>query len=195
MTGRKASSKSIKRDGRKENGQSSVSAKRMNKIRQNIYKETLRHVDHDIGMTNVMLNRMAKRLCPNLYRGLYTMYKLKSISFRPPFSIIVNVGQHFVTAYVTKEYILYFDSYGRKCCITEEMCDFLTKYNCPVYYNKSKLQSATSTHCGLYALLFAAYVDLARKPFELFFYTRAGKKNDELCKLYLQKIVDHVNMQ
>ena len=190
-TGRKGRSASTLRVRRKENKKLS---KRDTRLHRKISTKIAKHVDADIGMTNVMLNKLARILCPNLYRGLFSVEKLKSISFRPPFSIIVNVGLHFVTVFVAKNHILYFDSYGKNC-IRREMCDFMAKYNCRIYYNKSKLQKRTSTHCGLYALLFAAYVDLTTKPFELYFYKRAGKKNDELCKMYLQKIVSHVNVE
>ena len=189
MTGKREGRKKRCR-GRRRAGMADIFAVATKKIS----KEISEHVDAEIGVTNEILDEFAKKLCPRLYRGLFNLTDLKNLNICAPFTIILNVGFHFVCVHTRGKRLLYVDSYGLRCR-NKVVCKFLSGFKIPIVFNKVRLQSPKSKHCGMYALLFAAYLDFPKKPFKLKFHTRAaGKKNDELCMVYLDKLVSHMNV-
>jgi hypothetical protein len=153
------------------------------------------HVNKEWGMTNDLVHYLANALCPNLYKGLYTPNQLLPFllqgrkSTARPFTMIVNVGRHYVTVYCHKDYVLYLDPFG-KPCVQPTVRHVLQNLSAPLFYNKTRIQCKSSNHCGLYAILFACYYDRARKR-KLKFYDRASKKNDKLCVLYLHRLLNN----
>ena len=169
----------------------------MTKKRQRaIVAELKRHVSAVDGMTNVMVNKLARALCSKKYKGLYMPSQLeqkrKTVLARTPFSTIVNTGRHFVGIIGHNDTIFYLDSYGLPC--TEERTrTFLHSFpNKTVVYNKKRIQGLKSMFCGLYAILFVTYFDKPRS-FRLNFKGRVGergKANEELCLQYLTRLIN-----
>jgi hypothetical protein len=158
-------------------------------------KELRKHVSAEDGMTNVMVNKLARAFCSKKYKGLYMPHELakkrKTVFARSPFSTIVNVGRHFVVILGFDKTIMYLDSYGLPC--TEKKTEaFLRSFpSKAVFYNNKRIQGSQSMFCGLYAVLFATYFDRPRS-FSLRFKTRVGKRgkaNEELCLQYLSRLV------
>ena len=122
-------------------------------------------------------------------------------SIKKNFSIIINVGHHFVFLYWSPLEVFYIDSLGR--AITHEKVQaFINNHvdieKCSVFYNTAHVQSQLSTHCGWYTILFTLYVDrcAARqtgKHFDRFtqlrFYSHSLLRNDDLCMQYIEKLL------
>jgi hypothetical protein len=166
----------------------------INVATKKISKEVKDHVDEHIGVTNEILDEFARKLCPRLYKGLFNpSTNLLRLNICAPFTIILNVGFHFVCVHTTGKKVFYIDSYGLMCR-NRVVWKFLRQFKIPIVINRARLQSPKSRHCGMYALLFATYLDLPKKPFKLKFHNRARKKNDQLCMLYLDKLVTHIDI-
>ena len=153
-----------------------------------------KHVDRDWGMTNKLVDALGRRLAPKTYKGLLTADELRDWTVpQPPFSIIVNTIRHFVAIVVTTEYILYFDSYGLACFLPP-VCRFLNKLKrslkLPLLHNRSKLQSVTSQHCGLFALSLVAHHEDLDSAEPLPFVNRACALNDRRSVSYLIKALE-----
>lgn len=154
------------------------------------------HVSKDWGMTNDMVNDIAMALCPNLYKGLYMPEHLLRISMagnilqqqqQQPFTMIINVGKHFVTVVSHEKYVLYLDPFGIPC-MQPQVRQFLRGLHSKIFYNKTQIQQLKSKHCGLYAVLFALYYDVPARSTRLKFDENASEKNDKLCTVYLHKL-------
>lgn len=152
------------------------------------------HVSKDWGMTNDMVNYIAMTLCSTLYKGLYMPKHLLRISMagnilQRPFTMIINVGKHFVTVVCHKNYVLYLDPFGMPC-LQPEVRRFLQGLRSKIFYNKTQIQQLKSKHCGLYAVLFALYYDVPSRELRLKFHKNASEKNDKLCTVYLHKLMN-----
>ena len=183
-----------RRDASREKRPSPVAI--MRKKRRELMRISNVFSDHvsEFGMSNALLDAFARQLCPNYYRGVVSAWRLRECNFRKPFTIICNIGLHFVTIHAGTGLTLYMDSYGKQCKLPS-MLKFLTRMGKPVCFNERRIQLATSQYCGLYALLFAAYTDLkdaGALPFRLAFSNRACLKNDKLCKMYLHKLLNYL---
>lgn len=158
---------------------------------ENVSRIITQHANKIDGLSNEIVHKLAKILCPCLYKGFFNWYELTNIKCKTityPFTIIVNTVHHFVTIHSRKDYILYLDSYGQPCT-NSTVRNFLRRCkNMKVLYNTMRIQSKNSMHCGLYALLFAMYYDDPSQPFLLKFSSKASKKNDKLCVEYLQRL-------
>ncbi|MCG8668779.1 MAG: hypothetical protein MI867_05155, partial [Pseudomonadales bacterium] len=138
---------------------------------------------------------LAKKLCPNLYAGLFMPSELKSthvsrLRRRRAFNCILNVGQHFVTVVARPGYLLYLDSFGLPA-LHKDVINFLHSLSSSreIFQNKKQIQRGSSMHCGLYALLFTCYFDKPQQSFRLHFTKMPGPRNDALCVDYLEKLV------
>lgn len=80
---------------------------------------------------------------------------------RRNFSIIVNVGMHFVTLFSEGDLVYYVDSLGLPVW-REELKNFILErfpHKRRYCYNPRQIQDWNSSHCGLYAALFTVYLE------------------------------------
>ena len=126
----------------------------------------------------------------NKFKGVYPFKNLPdSLKKESHFSIIVNIGHHFVTLHVKPTYILYIDSFGQPIS-NREILDFLGKklHHIPLYYNTRQIQSLYSSHCGIYAIFFILYHD-KRINLPMKFSNQDLLQNDFLCIQHIKSIV------
>lgn len=166
-----------------------IDADVMNKV-QKLLKS---HVSQEWGITNDLVQDIAATLCPgDTYKGLYMPDQLSRIvsmkSVHRPFTLIVNVGRHFVTIYCHDNYVLYLDPYGIPC-VQPHVRQFLNVLSPNIFFNETKIQTVRSKHCGLYAILFAQYYDVPLRDFKLkFIRNPENDENDDRCIFYLHKL-------
>lgn len=107
--------------------------------------------------------------------------------------VIVNVGLHFVTLCLDRDFVLYVDPFGQPIA-NPSVYHFIKRYYydaaVPIYFNQKRIQHASSSHCALYAALFALHFDGRRGPNAppLRFAPRHLWKNDARCLAYLKNI-------
>lgn len=167
------------------------------------------------GMSDVVINELLVMAnVSDRYRGSYLADNLPQDMARDvqEFIIIINIGLHFVTLHATKKYIFYVDSMGRPILLPQILKFISLRPGKPaVYYNKSRVQSPLSSHCGLYAALFVLCLDGVDKHtrkrvrrrgrravsatetlhiLPMQFFKRGDlNRNDKLCVKYLKKII------
>lgn len=158
------------------------------------------HISTDWGMTNKLVHSIASTLCTRRYKGLFTpdqtagSARVVFATAERPFTTIWNVGNHFVCVYCTDDFTLYLDPFGQPCHI-RAVERLLRQANGDggggnrLFYNTTPIQSQTSKHCGLYAVLFCLYYDEPARKVRLNF-TKSGDKNDQLCTVYLQALLN-----
>ena len=150
------------------------------------------NVGKTFGMTNRSVNNICQSLCPNIYEGLYDKSELKDkgnfLIHKKIFSIIVNIGRHYVCIYAEKDFSIYIDPLGF-ASMTKEVNSFLQKIKRKTFTNTSKLQRLNSNHCGMYAIMFCKHFDLDKKnrP-KMVFYKK--QNNDNKCIHYLKKLIE-----
>ncbi len=177
-----------------------------------------RHVQRDSGITNTLLERLGFLAAGRHdFQGVYAADCIPAhLASRAHFSIIVNLGErrrrlhaargplpvgHFVAIVGTPRCVFYNDPYGRPCT-QPRVLDFLALCRRPVSMVLERVQSTSSTFCGLFALLFALYfgrggrrlINKGRPAFRLNFHRgtdRVLRKNDALCVVYL-RLLSHL---
>ena len=153
------------------------------------------NVNRDWGITNKLVEALGHRLAPSTFKGLLRANQLQQWTIPPPpFSIIVNTTNHFVAIAVRPTYILYFDSYGL-ACLLPEVCRFLRRIKTTLpaarlLHNRSRLQTITSQHCGLFALCLVVHHEDLDKAEPLPFVNRASSLNDKRSVAYIVKALD-----
>ncbi len=161
---------------------------------QAVLESVRTHVSPRKGITNVMLDSMARGMNLKLYRGLFNARELATektdFDHSSRFTIIINVGRHFVCVHNCGDKLLYLDSYGVSC-LNPLVCDYLLQHfgkKTPIYYNKLAIQTLDSTFCGLYCLLFALYLDKRSNQSKvcLRFTKEPSRRNDRLCMQYMK---------
>ncbi len=164
------------------------------------------HVRPGRGVTNTVLNRLAKLACDEDFHGVYSSDCLPfRLTIRPKFVIIVNLAEsdapagHFVTIAAVRNKVYYLDSFGLGLFV-KRVADFVNLCKRPIYTNAARIQDFASVNCGMYALLFAVYLNRKmqqgaaqpwRKPrFRLNFFKKKSwlRKNDKLCFDYLRRL-------
>jgi len=148
------------------------------------------------------------------YQGIHGYHQIpRACTNLSDFTIIINVGLHFVTVYGTPEYVMYIDSMGLPPTRVE-VKEFLAQCRRPFVYNISQVQGDTSSYCGLYAALFVIFLDYRHSgkinsTWKLQFHvakwnesehdiTNRLKSNDERCVTLIKVLLQHkndVNMQ
>lgn len=118
----------------------------------------------------------------------------KQISLRPKetFTLIVNIGGHFTSLVIKEKHVIYIDSFAGQF-IPAEVRKLLARLEQTggrkIYRNVNQIQSYTSTHCGLYSVLFCVWYLLdPQDRIKIQFYPTQLEKNDELCVQYLKEI-------
>ena len=124
--------------------------------------------------------------------GIYAINTLP-VLVKYPAALIVNLdksnsgGSHWVAIFInTKRKGIYFDSFGRPP--PKPVVSFLRR-NCNMYYvNNIQYQDNQSVYCALFCIVFIFY---AVRGFNILskFNTVHLKKNDEIVKKYIRKIV------
>lgn len=150
------------------------------------------HVNSQGLSNDVLDNLMESSHTCDLYFGTFPFDNLPfEVCKNDKFILIVNVGLHFVCIYGKRDMVLYIDSLG-KAPRGQEMKSFLLACERDVFFNKKRIQSLVSTHCGLYACLFGLYFckkenkkTVARMVFE----KHNLMKNDQLCLKYLKRLL------
>lgn len=152
------------------------------------------------GMSDKVINDLLAHCgVSDRYRGtfLYNNLPYDIVNDQDEFIIIINVGFHFVTLYITKTFVLYIDSFGLPIRHLEIIEFIANRTVCtPVYYNTHQIQSLSSTHCGLFAAMFVLLLDTQhhrsrigrRRRRQFHFYKQPSrlKRNDKLCVNYLK---------
>ena len=150
------------------------------------------------GITNRTVEALCKLKCGEKFIGVFSADCIpKDLGYMKNFIIIINLGKkgtpmgHFVTIVGHPFFIRYLDPYGLPP-FQPDSITFLESCSRPIRHNRIQIQSLTSKHCGLYAILFACIADGKEKSSNVKFYTtgieKDMRKNDTLCRLYLKKI-------
>ncbi len=158
-----------------------------------------RHVVPDQGVSNELLDKFATSLCTSDFKGVFPSDTIPvAFAGRHNFILIVNLAPqrgaavgHFVTIAASPSCVFYIDPFGLPC-LDPNIARFLQHCRREVYFNRRQLQAMNSAYCGLYALLFACYLDRENwegNRFRLKFKDKNLSANDRLCIKYLKKIV------
>lgn len=150
------------------------------------------------GITNRTVEALCKLKCGERFIGVFSADCIpKDLGNWSRFIVIINLGRrgrsvgHFVTIVGRPSSIHYLDSYGLPP-FQPDVVRFLESCHRPVHHNREQIQSITSQHCGLYAILFACVADGKEKSSNVTFHTggneKAMRKNDFLCRRYLKRI-------
>ena len=135
------------------------------------------------GVSNELLNDFLKTYgISKKFIGVFPYDKIPKLNGQNDKIMIINIGYHFVTVVITKNYSLYIDSFGTPCTI-ESVRIFLKNIGKPIYYNEKMIQGIKSPYCGMYACLFAIHFD---SPLFKLVFCGDQSENDELCMRYLK---------
>lgn len=145
------------------------------------------------GLSNTFINKILSRKCM-LYKGVFSANNIDIVlSKLSDFSIVCNLsnfaekGSHWITIIAKSNFVIYIDPFGLSC-INATIRNFLTDCKRPVFYNTKTIQSPSSNFCGMYAIMYCLYFDQDRK-FNLYFDCENILGNDELCLLYINKMI------
>ena len=143
-------------------------------------------------MNTLQINKiMEKNKYTNkIYLGTFARDELPhKISY--PSAFILNTqprsqtGEHWLAIYFDKNKNgIFFDSYG-KSASSFKLKEFMKKHSKSYKYNKVKLQSDTSSYCGVYVVLFLLHIS---KYFILESFLKKFKspdENDNMIKKFL----------
>ena len=159
------------------------------------------NVDPERGVTNRTIDNFCRELCPQLYHGTFPADRIppslsNSDVTAENFSLIINVGGHFVTVVNQPDFILYIDPFGLPCldpqahaflqlCVDNSRSSSVKQ----VFYNVNKIQNFRSRYCGLYAILFALYFDTPRENYKLRFEKNEQISNNKKFMKYIQEMI------
>lgn len=162
-----------------------------------------------VGMSNDAVEQLCRQICSSRFQGVFSADKIPvaRLARMGDFVIVVNLGRsdmpvgHFVTLSKRERdsYVGYMDSFALPCFQPDvkkfvKICagsGSALMSDAIRYGVRRRVQSPKSAHCGLYATLFAAYVD--REPeFEMAFKLRNLAGNDERCVRYLRRIISEM---
>ena len=166
--------------------------------RKQIQHRVNEHVQTGKGISNDLIRNFCSRYCNKNFKGVYTADRIpKFLAGRKSFVIVVNLAPrgdggkkegHFITLVGRRDVIIYIDPYGIDCW-QKDVKRFLKGCKRPVIYNKNQIQGFNSVFCGVYAILFATFMDGTTPPFQLKFSQSNFKINDKLCMFYLRKLL------
>ena len=162
------------------------------------------HASEGKGISNPLLNRLARLVCSQNFKGVYAANRIPRGLLRlPRFTIIVNLGEktaspkplpigHFVSLSFDRESVFYVDPYGLPC-LQPRVLRFIKDSGRQLWENRVQVQHWDSPYCSLFALLFTLYFDTPRrrevaKP-KLLFHRKNLRLNDAKCVYYLNKLI------
>ncbi len=158
------------------------------------------HAAEGKGVSNILLNRIARLVCTNDFKGVFAANKIpRVLAGRPRFIIIVNLGVrlpgraklpvgHFVCISARPNEIDYVDPYGLPC-LQQNVLSFLSDCARQVRENKRQIQDFESPYCSLFSLLYAIYFDKANFNIKIKFNKTKLKANDQKCMQYLIALI------
>jgi hypothetical protein len=133
--------------------------------------------------------------------NLATRYKKKAANsdlLPPSLASLASNNGHFVLITTNKTDIFYCDPFGGKCP-EPRVRAFLKAFRPPgiayhkeAKYLKKRIQSPTSVHCGLYALLFAMAREANLEVSDFPFATRFHEQNDKKCVEYINLMMKSI---
>jgi len=145
------------------------------------------------GLTNDYLDKLSTSLIGSQFLGVYPADAKVKWPVNKSFFIIFNTGKigtegiHFVSLFVTKTRIHYFDSFGKRN-IQTDISKFIQKIKrkCEMYCQP--IQHKTSNFCGFYALAFLLWKKSKsrRNFYDMFSKTRL-KLNDKIVIDFILK--------
>lgn len=143
------------------------------------------------GLTNDFLEKITSKLIPN-FLGVYSANEVVSRKNNKSFSVIFNTGRlgtagiHFVSLFVTKNILYYFDSFGDQH-IQQDIAKFIHKLNRKCVMLCEPIQDLSSNFCGLYALAFLLWKkkNKSLKTFYSLFSESNLKLNDKIVTDYI----------
>jgi len=167
----------------------------------------LRHTRANVhprqGITARLIAGFARQLCPNHFRGLFDIGRLpvRRLAASRRFTVIINLGIHFVVVHATPDTVVYVDPLGDPCQAARARGLVVRCARPRALWNAKPIQSRQSVACGLYALLFARCFDtpVDEWPFDAsselplrFSRVRSrsgGRRNDARCVRYLKRFI------
>lgn len=145
------------------------------------------------GITNIYIQYILSKYCTN-FGGVFSSDTIpRKLAEQDEFGIVVNLsdaddkGTHFIAVVSLKTHTLYIDSYGQPC-EDDDICNFLSKLDKPVYYNTRQIQSYESNFCGFFSMLFVLHY--CNKSSLSLKFSKKLVKNDDLCISYLCRILN-----
>ena len=160
------------------------------------------------GLSNNYLDNLMHDLSIRSYLGTYPCDKAPNLSSAlHPSSYIINLdssqspGSHWVSIYIKRNCVLYFDSYGRRP--SEELNITLKSANKKVIYSNKRIQSFNSIFCGYFCVAFIISQEIGlslNKFLNLFSYTNQIENtslitsskltsNDKLVELFITEFI------
>ena len=138
------------------------------------------------GISNVYIDKLLKDISWS-FRGTYSADNIPMF-FNENVSLIANLskktekGTHFVAIVISKQQILYFDSFGilNTSNIIEK---YLIKYNKKILFFKNQVQHSLSSHCGFFCISFILCTESKmslQKYYKMFFKNNLFL-NDYVC--------------
>jgi len=166
----------------------------MERILSEISESIRGDVSPGYGITNTSVDEIAREVCRNYYLTTCPSRKLLQMELGElpkTFSLILNIGSHFILLHKRDKCFYYIDPVGDRCS-DSNIIDFVSsdaKGNKTCFlYNKRQVQSRSSVHCGLYCVLYAQLFDFVQVPFDRIkfqFKKGGGKQNDLNCIDYI----------
>ena len=143
------------------------------------------------GLTNDFLEKITSKLVSN-FLGVYSANEDIPGKTQRSFSLIFNTGRlgregiHFVSLFVTKNTVYYFDSFGDRN-IQRDIAKFIHKLNRKCVMLCKPIQDVTSNFCGFYALAFLLWKERNRSidTFYSLFFKRTLKLNDKIVTKFI----------
>lgn len=119
-------------------------------------KKTI-EVNPILGVSGRQINRYLKKNV--VFRGCFASNNIPRFKTFP-FSLIINtnttdqrVDGHWVSLYISKNYCLFFDSFGVPV-LEKNILNYVSKYHKKVIYSNVCIQAIESVHCGLFCISF-----------------------------------------
>ena len=116
-----------------------------------------------IGVTNTYIDKTLQEIGSKSFIGTYssdTVPYLKDHNI----AMVVNLskenesGSHFVVILILKEQVMYFDSFGGKCFVSE-INNYLLSFGKEILYSDTPIQDLQSVLCGIYCIAFIVAYD------------------------------------
>lgn len=138
------------------------------------------------GITNVYIDKIMSQISSS-YKGTFACNVIPYFD-NQTFSLIINLstdrekGSHFISLFVLKNKIVYFDSYGLKNN-NKFVEKYLQKYNKQIIYSNKTIQHISSAHCGYFAMSFILSLEnnISLIKFLSFFRENNLIVNDYIC--------------
>ena len=111
-------------------------------------------------MDSNQLNGYAKSMRFTDFLGVFASDELSLLPKTDTGILIVNTdssensGQHWISLCITKECILYFDSLNFNFQLSDDISDFLVRFDKSVVMNAIPIQTNESINCGKHCLVF-----------------------------------------